>query len=570
MAIGIGERLRGSQVNWIAILVTVVLLYLAATPILFLVFGAFNERVGEFNFTLQYFARAYGDPEILGLFWRTAIFAVGSGLLSLVLGGPAAWITERTNARLRSFVIITSLLAMSIPTILVAIAWVMLLGPGAGLINMWFMGLFNLGEAPFNIYTMLGMIWVEGAIGAPFAYVLLLPFFQSEDRSLEESSRMSGASNWQTLWRITVPLSIPGLLSVSIYRFIRGVEAFDIPAVLGLPRGIELLSTKIYRVVNEEMSYALGNAYAIGTALLAVLCIYFYYRVLKQSHKFAVITGKGYRPIKMDLGRWQFLASAFLIFYLLMVALLPVAAVIWSSFLPYTQLPSVSALSELTLVNYQMVWDKLQVWRAFRNTFFLASLSPLICVFLATIASWIVVRTKIRGRWLLDFLSFAVIAIPGITLGVALVWVYLTLPIPVYGTLWILLIGYVTIFLPISMRFMSPAMVAIHKDLEESAYVSGASWSVTFRRILAPLLLPAAVGAALYIFVHIFRVLSMAIMVYTPKTIVIPVLIFKLWGESQQGNSLQALLVLTIVAVLPFALLYYWVIKRYGLGSHSA
>ncbi|MBI2934808.1 MAG: iron ABC transporter permease [Chloroflexi bacterium] len=569
MAVRFREAFNAGRTNWIAVLVTAILVYLAATPILFLVFGAFNERVGELNLTLQYFARAYGDSEILKLFSRTAVFAVVGGFLSLLLGAAAAWITERTNTRLRSTVIVTSLLAMSIPTILVAIAWVMLLGPGAGLINIWLKGLFNLSEAPFNIYTMAGMIWVEGAIGAPFAYVLMLPFFQSEDRSLEESSKMSGGTSWQTLLRITIPLSIPGLLSVAIYRFIRGIEAFDIPAVLGLPRGIELLSTRIYRVVNEEMSYALGNAYAIGTALLSVLCIYFYYRVLKQSQKYAVITGKGYRPIRLDLGRWRFAASGYLLLYLLLVAILPVAAVIWSSFLPYTQLPSLSALSQFTLVNYQMVMEKMQVWRAFRNTFFLAALTPVICVFLATIASWIVVRTKTRGRWLLDFLSFAIIAIPGITLGVALVWVYLSLPLPIYGTVWILLIGYVTVFLPISMRFMSPAMVQVHKDLEDSAYLSGASWSATFRRILAPLLLPAAIGAGLYIFVHIFRVLSMAIMVYTPKTIVVPVLIFNLWGESQQGNSIQALLVLTVIAVLPFALLYYWVIKRYGLGSRA-
>ncbi len=548
---------------------TVILLYLASTPIFFLVFGAFNEQVGKMDLTLKFFARAYGNRDILYLFSQTLIFAVSSGLLSMLLGGTAAWITERTNARFRSLVVVCSLLAMAIPTILVAIAWVMLLGPGAGMINAWLMGLLNLSEAPFNIYTMAGMIWVEGVTGTAFAYVLMLPFFQSEDRALEESARMNGASGWQTLVRITLPLSVPGLLSIAIYRFIRGIEAFDIPAVLGLPRGIELLSTRIYRVVNEEMSFGLANAYAIGTALLAVGCIYLYYRVLKQSNKFSIITGKGYKPAKTDLGKWRFLGSGYLIFYLVAVVVLPVAAVLWSSFLPYTQLPSWEAVSHLTTVNYTNVLAKPQVMRAFSNTFFLASFTPVICLFLAVIASWIVVRTKTRGRWVLDFLSFAVIAIPGITMGVALIWVYLTLPIPVYGTIWILLIGYVTVFLPICMRFMSPAMAQIHKDLEESAYLSGASWFITFRKILMPLLLPAVAGAGLYVFVHVFRVLSMAIMVYTPKTIVVPVLIFKLWGESQQGNALQALLVLTLLVELPFALAYFWIIKKYGLNSRG-
>jgi iron(III) transport system permease protein len=169
----------------------------------------------------------------------------------------------------------------------------------------------------------------------------------------------------------------------------------------------------------------------------------------------------------------------------------------------------------------------------------------------------------------LDLLTFLPLTIPGVILGVALIWIYLTIPIPVYGTLWILVIAYITSFLPISMRFLSPALGQIHRELEEAAYTSGATWWITFRRVLFPLLLPAVLGAGLYIFMLVFRVLSSTIVIYTPSTMVVPVLIYEMWGEAG-GNTVYALLVLNTLLLLPVALLYYWLIKRFGLAGRGA
>jgi iron(III) transport system permease protein len=245
---------------------------------------------------------------------------------------------------------------------------------------------------------------------------------------------------------------------------------------------------------------------------------------------------------------------------------LPMLITLWAALLPYTRPPSFQALSDLSFRNFEALLRKPLVFRAFENTLILAASSGFICVLLASITSWIVVRSRARARWLLDVLAFLPLTIPGIALGVALVWIYLILPVPVYGTLWILLIGYSTTFLPAAMRFITPGLVQIHRELEESSYVAGATWWRTFKSIIFPLILPSAVGSALYVFMNVFRVLSMAIVVYTPKTVVVPVLIFQQWSESQQGNEIQALLITTAFVLMPFGFLYYWLNRKYGIG----
>lgn len=437
------------------------------------------------------------------------------------------------------------------------------------MLNQWLLSVLPLQTAPLNIYSLMGMIWVEGLAGAPFAYLLMVGIFRAEDQTLQEAAKVSGAGHLKVLTSVTLPLTLPGLLSVFIFRFIRGIEAFDIPAVLGLPRRIEVLSTRIFRVVNEEMSYSIANVYALGIMGLAIVAIYLYQMAIQKSYRYATITGRGFRVSKIDLGRWHWIGTSYLVLYFAMIILLPTCVLLWGSLLPYTQLPSAQALTDLTFRNFENLLSKPQVFRAFENTFFVAAATAAICVFMAAVISWLIVRGRSKARYVLDVLAFVPLTIPGIALGVALVWIYLVLPIPVYGTLWILLIGYTTAFLPVSMRFVIPGVVQIHKELEESAYTAGASWFMTFRTIVLPLIIPNVVGAAVYVFMLVFRVLSMAIVVYTPKTLVVPVLIFQQWVEAQQGNEVQALVIITAVVLSPFAILYYWLNKNYGLSGDA-
>lgn len=563
-----GALSRFRQINKMILftaVIAVILIYLTGFPVLFLIYGAFVDSFGSLDFTLKNIIKAFGHLDVLPLFGRTVLFAFGSSLFALLLGGTAAWFVERTNTRLNALVTIITLIALVIPGMFGAIAWILLLSPKAGLINVWLMGLLHLSKGPLNVYSMLGMIWVQGVHDAPFAYLLMLPILRSMDRSLEEAARMSGASMWRILSRITIPLSTPAILSILILRFIRGIEAFEIPAIIGTPKGIMVLSTKIYTIVTLEASYGAANAYGLGLIGLALVSIYLYQKMLRRSYRFATVTGKGFSASRIKLkGLWQILAPAFLTFYIIVVTILPMGIVIWNAFLPYIMQPSHEALSRLTLDNFRLLMNSEKVLLAFQNSFILASMGSFGCILLAVLTSWLVIRIRVRGCWLLDLLTFLPLTVPGIIMGVALMSIYLTLPIPIYGTLWILWIGYITIFLPLGMRFMSPALAQINVELEESAQVSGASRWLILCRIIVPLVLPAATGAGLYIFLMIFRVMSMAIVLYTPETIVVPVLVFTSWGVGS-GNEVQALLLINTAVLVPLALLYHWLNKKYSL-----
>ncbi len=560
--------LRAPQVNGVFLGTVCVLVYLTVLPLLFLVYGAFVPELGSVQFTLANVARVFLDPSLPPLLWRTLLFAVGAGAVALILGGTAAWVTERTPSRLSALVATANLLALTLPSLLLAIAWISLLAPKSGYINQALTGLLGLTRGPLDIYSLAGMIWVEGLHGAPFAYLLMLPILRSMDRGLEEAARTSGAGPWQTLTRVTVPLAFPAVFSILLFRLVRSLESFEIPALLGLPSGIDVLVSRVYQVVAAERSYGVANAYAIGLIVLAVLGIYLYSRATRDSQKYTTVTGKSYAVARASLGYWQLVADLFLVFYMLVLVVLPLLTLVWNAFLPYPMAPSSQALSSLALKNFQTVLTSSKVLVAFQNTFVVAAFVALACIAIAAVVAWLVVRSNMRGRWLLDVLIFLPVTIPGVILGVALIWIYLTLPIPIYGTLWLLVLAYTTSFLPIAMRFLAPALGQVHRELEEAAYISGATWGATFRRILIPLLFPAALGAGIYIFMLVFRVLGSAIVIYTPGTIVLPVLIFEMWGEAS-GNAVHALLVVNTMVLLPIALFYYWLIQRFGLANRD-
>ena len=542
------------------------LVYLVGLPLLFLIYGAFTEGLDNPHFTFRHIVETFSGWQFPPLLARSLVFAAGSALLAVFLGGAAAWFVERTPTGLGTLVSMTTLLSLTVPGLFSAIAWTLLLSPRGGLINKWLVDAFALSSSPFNIYSMAGMIWVEGVHGAPLAYLLILPILRSMDHSFIEAAKVTGANTWKTLLRITLPLSLPAILSVFIFRFVRGLESFDVPAVVGIPKGITVITTEIYALVTTERNYGSANAFGLGLVLLSLAGIYLYHRVLSKTYRFVTISGKGFHAPKGDLSpTWMVVSVVFLLFYIGVVALLPLAVVSWGAFTPYFMYPSAKALSKLTLGNFRSLWANSSVLLAFENTTLVAVGSALGAVLLATATSWLVIRSKLRWSWLLDLLTFVPLPIPGIMIGVALLWIYLTLPIPIYGTLMILCIGYTTTLLPLTMRFISPALAQINVELEEAAQVCGATWWRTIAHVVVPLLLPVCAGAALYVFLLIFRLVSMAIILYTPATVVVPVLIFDLWGEGM-GNSVHALLLVNTVLLFPLALCYHWLLRNYRLA----
>jgi iron(III) transport system permease protein len=436
-----------------------------------------------------------------------------------------------------------------------SIAWIMLLHPRIGLINLALINAFGLSEAPLDIHSMYGMIFVAGLRHVPVMFLLLAGALRSMDPSLEESSAACGSGNPSTMLRITFPLMLPASVAAMIYSFINSVEAFEIPALLGMPVKIYVFATKIYLAMHQSPP-DYGVSAALGTTVLAIsavgtLC---YLRILRKSERYVTVTGKGYRPRPIDLGKWKYLGTAFLFGFLFLDVILPLLALIWASLLPFYQVPSLKAFQIISLSSYFSAWQYPGVLNAVKNSLLLAVVGGCLTMLLAAVISWIVVRSRVPGRRLLDFLAFAPLATPSIVLGMALVFLYLSLPVPIYGTLWILLIAFVTKYMPWATRNTNAALLQIHRELEEASEVSGASWLQTFRRVLAPLLVPAFISGFLYIFSHIIRDVSLAILLYSPKSNLFAIVIWELWqaGTIAQVGAISVILVV-LLGIVSFA-----------------
>ncbi|MPZ77619.1 MAG: ABC transporter permease subunit [Deltaproteobacteria bacterium] len=530
--------------------------YLTLLPLFMVVFGTLRDAAPgtTASFTLSNYARAFGGVEILWLLANTVVFAVGASLLSLTIGTWLAWVTERTDTPLRRVIYFLVLAPFIVPGVLTAISWVMLLSPKVGLINWLAVNLLGFSEPPFNIYSMEGMIWAFGADNITLPFLLMAAAFRSMDPSLEEAAYASGMTPIRTFWHVNFKLMLPSIMAVSLLLFVRGLETFEAPAVIGIPAEIKVFSSQIYLAlsVTYPPEYNLASTYAVVYLLVAVLGIVFYLRATSVTGKFTTITGRGFRPRKHSLGRWRYLTLGLSLIVLLILVVLPIAIVFWVSLLPFYAPPSRYLLSLMTVDNYRAIIQVGSFHRALVNNLVVGISSATIAVLLAATIAWFVVRTKFWGRRLLDVVAFTPIAIPGVVMGLALIWVYLTLPIPVYGTLWILGIAYVSKFIPIALRACHSAILQIHPELEEAAELSDRSWRRTFFRIVIPLILPGVLVGWFYVLTLTFKVLSLPILLSHVGTEVLPMVIYDLYssGRFPEVCALGTILIglLTILA----------------------
>ncbi len=544
--------------------------WLALVPLVFLLWQSFltpQTAAAPAQLTLDNFRTAYFSSETARLFVNSVQFAVGSAVFALVVGTALAWMNERTNTPFKTLFFALAIIPLVIPGILFTVSWIMLASPKIGLINLALQKLTGTDTVFVDIYTMAGMIWVDGLHYSPMAFLLMSAAFRSMDPSLEESALMSGASVPQIAWRITLKLAWPAALGSLLILFVRSIESFEVPALLGLPVGIHVYTSSIYQAIHQYPSQiGLAAAYAVTLLLLTSLGIYAQSRLSSQGARFSTVTGKGFRPRTIDLGRWRYVTAAIFILYFVVIVLLPFLVLLWSSLQKFYSAPSLDALSRVSLDAYRAVLDYPQFARSVWNSLVLAVGSAAVIMLVSAVISWIVVRTKMPGRWLLDNLASLPLVFPGLVLGLAIMICYLYLDIGVYGTLWIMFIAYVTRFLPYGMRYSSTSMLQIHKELEESAALSGASWGMTFRRIILPLLKPGLLAGFIYVVIVSIRELSSSILLYSPGTEVVSIMIWELW-QNGQYVELSALGVMLIVALFVLVMLAQLVGKRFGIAE---
>ncbi|HEY6200705.1 MAG TPA: iron ABC transporter permease [Candidatus Binatia bacterium] len=528
-------------------------LYLAGIPLVMLLYGSIRSApIGEPGaaYTIQNYIKAYFDREFYLLFWNSIKYALGTCLLSFVIGTFLAWVNERTNTPFKKLFMVMALIPFIIPGILSTIAWILLLSPKIGLINLVVKGALGLESAPFNIYSMGGMVWAEAIHLYPLVFLLMSASFRNMDTSLEEAALTAGSSTFTTLRRVTLPLMRPAMFGVLLVMFVRGIEAFEVPALVGVPAKISVFTTKIFLAIHQFPSdFGLAGAYAVTLLIISGGGVMIYQRVTRRTERFATVTGKGYRPRVIDLGPWKWVTCFIAFFIFLLAVIMPVFILLWSSFIPFYGIPSRELLAKVTLANYHYVLTYPLALTAFKNSFLLSVGSATLVMLLTSVIAWITVKSKIPGRVFLDNLTFIPIAMPGIVLGVSLIWVYLTLPIPIYGTIWVLLLAYITKFMPYGIRSASATMIQINKELEEASMTSGGTWFQTFRKIILPLLMPGFVAGWIYISIISLRELSTSILLYSYNSTVLSIMAFDLWegGQYTYVCALGVLMVLLLV-----------------------
>ena len=549
------SALHSFEWKWVVIGVCVALTaYIAVMPLAFLLWQSFftpQTASKAAEFTLDNYASAYGSSETLRLFWNSLKFALGASLLAFVLGTGLAWMNERTNTPFKRLFFALSVIPLIIPGVLFTVAWILLGSPKIGIINLALQGALGLEKPPFDVYSLWGMIWVDGLHYSPMAFLLMTAAFRAMDPSLEESATMSGANIFQVARRITLKLVWPAILATLLILFVRAIESFEVPALLGLPVGIQVFTSSIYQAVHRYPSQiGLAAAYAMTLLAITSIGVYFVSRLSSRGSRYATMTGKGFRPRQIDLGPWRFFAAAIFIVYFLFIVVLPFSVLLWSSFQRFYSVPSWQALQNLT----RSVW----------NTLLLSVGSATLIMLVTSVICWIVVKTKLPGRWLLDNVASLPMVFPGLVLGLSIMIFYLNFDIGVYGTIWIMFIAYITRFMPYGLRYNTTSMLQIHKELEESAAMSGASWATTFRRIILPLLKPGLVAGWIYVMIVSVRELSSSILLYSPGTEVLSITIWELW-ENGQYVELSALGVLFILALFVLVMVAQWLGKKFGV-----
>ena len=376
---------------------------------------------------------------------------------------------------------------------------------------------------------------------------------------------MSGASVLQIAQRITLKLAWPAALASLLILFVRAIESFEVPALLGLPVGIHVYTSAIFEAIRQYPSkVGLGAAYGITLLIIAGLGLYFQSLLSSQGSRYSTVTGKGFRPRPMDLGRWRYLTAALFIAYLMVVVILPFLVLVWSSLHKFYSVPSMAALKTLTLDPYRRVFEFPALAGAVWNSVFLSLGAATVIMLVTSVICWIVVKSRLRGRIWLDNLASLPLVFPGLVLGLSIMIFYLYVDIGVYGTFWIMFIAYVTRFLPYGLRYNMTSMMQIHKELEESAAMSGAGWGATFWRVVLPLLKPGLIAGWIYIVIVSVRELSSSILLYSPGKEVVSIVIWEFW-QNGQYVELSALGVMMIVSLFCFVMLAQYAGRKLGI-----
>ncbi len=563
-------RLRNFNPLWLVIAPMVFTIVGLLVTVVWLSFLKGQPGIPGTRFTLEHYATLYADPFVLTALINTLWFAATSVVVALFFGITIAWLVERTDLPGKSFVYMVMSLGILLPGFFTAMGWLFLLHPRIGVINLWIMNLTGMTTPPLSITNVIGMGWVQGLSLTALAFILTTASFRSMDPALEEAATVHGASFTQMLRTVFGPLMLPGILASTVYVFTISIGSFDTPAIIGLSNRVFTFSTFVYtQSITTDALPDYGSIAAMSAlmALIAALLSYGYSTVISRSHQYQVVTGKGYRPYRYRLGKWAIAAWIFIGSYFFLSKLLPLLLLLWASGLRYFQPPSMKAFASLSFQNFRDIPFDL-ITRGSWNTAILMVVTPTVAILICFGFSWMVVRTKLRLRTLLDFFAFLPTAIPSIIFGVGALFVALFVlkGLPLYGSLTLLAIVYVVERLTFGTRVLNSALIQIHHDLEEASTVSGATGLTTARSILAPLIWPALLSGWLWMALLTLRELTLATILFTPNNVTLPVVVWNFWNSGNFGIA-SAITLLLMSCLAPLVMIYWALGRRRLIGA---
>ncbi|MBI2540447.1 MAG: iron ABC transporter permease [Deltaproteobacteria bacterium] len=548
-------------------LIILILVYQVVIPLLMVIWTSLKiERPGEagffaLSFSLANYVRAFSSDDFWRATWTTLRFALTSTLVSFGLGTFLAWLVHRTNTPLARLIGIITLGRIIIPGILITVAWIFMASPSIGILNS-ILGVRGL----FNIYSFWGMVWVHSLEMTPLAYLLLAAALQSMDPRLEEASQVAGAGHWSTLIRISLPLTLPAAGAAVLLLLIYTVETFEVPLLLGGRAHVRVYTTEIYyNTARTPTDWGLSGAYSMAILALCTVLLAVYFRVVRHGERYQTVTGKDFRPRRLDLGRWRYLTCAVGLSLVFLITGIPFLVMLYASFLDRYQPPSLQAFQTMGLGNYREILEDwtYSLYSLWNSTLVGLGTATAVMLLVSTM-SYFIHKTRLPGRKLLDFLGFAPIAMPSVVLGTAFLWFYLLVPVPVTGTLIIIGLAYVTRYMAVALRFVSSSMLQIHSELEEAAAVAGGRWWTNFRRVYLPLLRPGLMAGWFWVMVHAYRELTIALMLARSQNRTAAVVIYDLW-ENGSFPQLSAFGVLIFALLIVLVVIGQAVSKRFGV-----
>jgi iron(III) transport system permease protein len=553
-------------------LAMVVLIALLVVPAIWTLVhtSLFDSQTGldSGRFTLRHYAALVSGDRLPRMLLNSILFALGATTLSLLVGGSLAWLVERTDTPFKALAYLTTVISLGTPYILYVTAWLFLLGRSGPLNDLYRFTVDPMATL-FNVNSLAGMMLIEGLLWSPLVFLMLAATFRAANAEMEEAARMSGASVFETIRLVSLRLAAPAILGLAMFVFIRNLEAFDVPALVGMPGRVDILTTEIYRAI-ISMPPQLGYASAFSVALLAMVAVllYFYSRISRHAERYASITGKGYRPRPFRLGGLRWLGGTIILVNFLIVLVLPVLAILWMALMPFVRPMRWSSLKLLTVRNFQTVFGSPYYLDLAINTVVVAFTAASVVMLMTGIAGWLAARRWRFGQ-AVDQLITVPLVFPGLVLGVALLEVALRLPLPVYGTLWLISFACIVRYMPYGMRYVYSGVLQIHRELEQAAGVAGAGIWQTLRRVVGPLLWPALSSGWVFVFLITAKELAMPLVLAGPHSQTIAVAMFDLWSNGQIGEG-AALGLLWTTAMTAVAAMLHRAMRKRSIGTFGA